>query len=159
MLVYQAGQNLDLELLHWWTRLNQDGELDKLLGPSRWALGPFIADFSTCPLLMYDRDEIGWRYASWIFPFMGGGAFGCWIRPDLRLKGSRQSYNAFIETMRQGFKLYDVLVITTKQVPVVHKARKLGYTSNGEIPFLFEGETAYVLHMTKGTFEAKYGIG
>ena len=152
MKTYEPGQNLDIELVQWWERLARDGDLAKLVGSSLWPLASFLAHFASCPMLLYDTDAEGWTIVAWAFPFMGGGTFGCWIRPDQRSGGKRAHLRFVVNALRRAFDLYPVLVNTTKQDAVVPKTEALGYTYLGRVPYLFDGEPAHVLYMTKEQF-------
>jgi hypothetical protein len=154
MRTYSPGQELDIELVQWWEHLVRDGDLTKLVGSSLWPLSAFLAHFAACPTLLYDTDEHGWTVVAWVFPFMGGGTFGCWIRPDQRLGGSRKNLRCIVNALHRGFDLYPVLINTTKQDAIVPKTEALGYTYVGKIPYLFDGESCHVLYMTKEQFSA-----
>lgn len=156
MKLYEPGQCYDAELLAWYTRLVADGDLEKLVGPSLWPLGAFLEHFRSCPMLYYDADSDGWWFASWAFPFMGGGTWGVWFREDRRGKvvSGRQGMRHIRASLEAAFAQYPVLVNVTKQPVVVPKTEKLGYTYLGSIPHLFEGETAHVLALSRENFEA-----
>lgn len=157
MKTYEAGQNFDADLVRWWGQLVADGDLQKLVGSSLWSMSSFLPHFASCPVLLYDEDDKGWTIVCWVYPFMGGGTFGCWIRPDQRLIGRRKHFKFVLNALRRGFDLFPVLVNTTKQDAIVPKTEALGYTYLGVVPYLFDGEPAHVLYMTKEQFSEHVG--
>lgn len=153
---YVRGQDYDTALAAWYVQLVKDGDLEKILGSSLWALGAFMEHFRSCCFLLYEADELGWWYVSWLFPFMHGGTWGVWFRQDRRgrINSHRVGVQHLRESLRRAFEIYPVLVNTTKQPAIVAKTRKLGYTYLGEIPLLFDGEPCHVLYLTKEQFYA-----
>jgi hypothetical protein len=153
MQVYRPGDRADLPLLHWYAQLVAADDLAKLVGPSLFPLAAFLRHFTDprC-VLFYEADAQGWWIAAWVFPLMGGGTWGLWLRPDKRAAGSRRALAFIVETLHAALTLYPVLVNTTKQDDVVAKTKRLGYTYLGRIPYLFEGEPCHVLYLTREAF-------
>jgi len=152
--VYQPGQQADVALLAWYAHLSATGDLPKLLGPSVWSMAAFMRHFTDPQaILMYEEDAQGWAAVTWVFPLMGGGTWGLWVRPDVRASGSRRVMSFIIESLAVAMSQYPVLVNTTKQADVVAKTGRLGYSYLGKIPLLFEGEDCHVLYMTREMFQ------
>jgi hypothetical protein len=151
--VYVPGERGDVPLLHWYAQLAASGDLTRLLGPSIYSMAAFMAHFtSPSANLYYIEDEKGWMAAAWVFPFLGGGTWGLWVREDKRSSGSRQILDLIMETLEDCFSAYPVLVNTTKQPDIVAKTCRLGYKYIGVIPYLFEGDECHVMYMTKEMF-------
>lgn len=143
-----------MPLLNWYMQLWQSEDIQKLLGPSLWTLNAFIKNFTASDVaLFYEQDDRGWWAATWVFPFMGGATWGLWVRADKRASGSRRAMHLIMDSLSWGLLRYPVLVNTTKQLPIVEKTARLGYTYLGRIPWLFEGEDCHVLYMTREMFE------
>lgn len=152
MYLYQPGQNGDSELLAWYLRLIDDGDLTKLFGSVPQPLAAFVKDF-TDPVtdLVYDADEQGWWIVGWVKPFMAGASWGLWVRPDKR--GSAAAVEFTLKLHELAFEQYPVLVLGTRQEHVVAQMGGLGYTAMGTVPDLFGvGEPGHVMHLHRTVF-------
>lgn len=127
--------------------------MQKLLGPTLWSMSAFMKNFTEPGMvLFYDADEKGWWIVSWVFPFMGGGTWGLWVRQDKRASGSRVGLSHIMRSLDFATTRHPVIVNTTKQPEIIAKTQRLGYTYIGMIPLLFDGEDCHVLHMTREVF-------
>lgn len=153
--LYTPGQDGDIELLQWYGQLVASGDLQKIVGPSLYPLAPFLRNFIDPTVdLFYLADERGWWIVGWTFPLMGGGTWGLWVRNTERRPGqAREAMTFIMDTLDLATQRFPVLVVTTKQPPIVAKAQRLGYTYLGVVPLLFEGESCHVLHLTRAAFE------
>lgn len=155
--IYQPGEAGDGPLFHWYAQLTATGDIHKILGPSVHSISAFMRHFTDpSARLYYLFDDDGWWAVAWSFPMAGGGAWGFWLREDKRAVGSRLALAFIMATLNDALSRFPVLVNVTKQPEVVEKTQRLGYTYVGEIPYLFEGETAYVLQMTREAFEPRF---
>ena len=155
MEIYVPGQDGDLELLRWWAELHETGEIESLVGPSLYPIAAFTRHFTNeNAQLYYLADEKGWRAAAWTFPFMSGGTWGLWIRKDTRHTGAKEVFQFILDSLDDAFSRYPVLVNIVKVPENIEKTKKLDYTYIGSVPYIFEGEEAHFLAMTKYDWES-----
>lgn len=158
MTQYVPGQSGDIALVQWYTQLAASGDLQRLVGPSLYPMGAFLAHFtSPACVLWYEEDENGWWAVATTFPLMGGGSWGLWVRSSCRAMGyAKRALQLIMCSLAISLSAYPVLVNVTKDRAVVDKTCRLGYTYLGEIPFLFEGDSAHVLYMTREAFMPRW---
>lgn len=152
MNLYRPGQNGDAELLAWYLRLVNDDDLVKLFGSCPQPLNAFVKDF-TDPVtdLVYEADEQGWWVVGWVKPFMAGASWGLWVRPDKR--GSAGAVEFTLKLHELAFEQFPVMVLGTRQEPVVAQMAGVGYTLLGSIPDLFGvDETGYLMQLHRSVF-------
>lgn len=154
MNVYQPGQNGDAELLAWYLRLVQDGELANLFGKLLQPLGLFMRNFTDEEMnLCYEADDQGWWIVGWARPFMGGASWGLWVRPDKR--DSAEAVEFTLKLHELAFEHFGLLVLATHQDKVVASMKRMGYTEIGAVPHLFGAELAgQLMYLTRRDFEA-----
>lgn len=152
MYRYEKGQNGDAELLAWYLRMIDDGDLDKLYGALIASLSDFLQNY-TDPLatVLYDADERGWWVVGWYRPFMGTGSWGMWVRPDKR--GSLEAIDFAFGLHALAFETFETLTLATMQEPIVVKMTQLGYNHLGVVPGLFGHERpGHLMFLTRDAF-------
>lgn len=152
MMIYQPGQNGDAELLAWYLRLCDEGDLTRLYGHLGQPLSDFIKNYTDpMAMLAYEADDQGWWIVGWIKPFMGGASWGLWIRPDKRRTASAVSFALKLHEL--GFEHFPCLMLATTQDEVVASMKRMGYTYLGIVPSLFGGdEGGHVMYLTRKDF-------
>jgi hypothetical protein len=146
----------DFLLLSWWNTLIEDGELfdvfaeDTASTPSGF-LSLFAAPTTT---MFYQRDDAGLTVVMWFEPFMGNAALGMWARKDYR---HRHWWSTLLTVLRWVFADVPLVLYITKRQHVVDSSLAVGFTSMGEMPYLYRGVTGYIAYMTREMFEEKYG--
>lgn len=154
MHTYLPGETGDATLLHWYLHLVQTGDLQRIVGPSLYPLSAFIGHF-TDPraTVQYLFDDDGWWIVSWTFPLGSGASWGLWVRGDKRGSGTRAGLGFIMESLASALARYPVLVNMAKEQAIVAKTQRLGYTYLGAVPYLYDGDTAHLLYMTREMFE------
>lgn len=153
MRVYvPGGFEDDFALLAWWLKMGETGDLEKVFTKAAWPLTSFVAGFAPPTTLWYEADEQGWTAAAWIWPLMSGATYSLWLREDKRK--SRESYEFIHETVRTALSTYPVLLYVTRAEAVVRQGKSLGFIPCGELPYLWDGDSAYLGVATPFTYEA-----
>lgn len=154
MTVYEPGIHSDLLLLDWYQTMAQasDGfttDLERAFSVTMAPLAAFLTELRRC-FLVYEADDSGIWFAAWFDPAMTGAYHHAWIRADRR--ASKGALAAMIESLYLGLQKWPVLISVTKQPSVVSAIRGLGFTTLGDIPWLFDGETATISWLDSAHF-------
>lgn len=152
MVKYQIGVKEDLALLAWWYHLANSGDLEATFNRETAALTQFFKVFEAPTELYYEQDDQGFTVASWLTPMMDGAFFSLWIRADKRQ--SKSSLNFIIELLGTALARYKVLLFVTRNENVMELAKRIGFEPKGEIPYLFDGDTAFVGTLTPFALES-----
>ncbi len=151
---YRPESFYDWLLIDLWAKMQANGDLQKtMLGGSQSLLAfcRVLATPETC--LAYDQE--GPYFAAWCEPVMAGVALGFWVREDKRK--SRICLKLAHQLLTQLFTCYPTIVVITKDPDVSQFHAHFGFTYAGEIPHVYDGETAYMSFLTRETYQAKYG--
>lgn len=151
---YEAGQDLDLELLVWWRDLVALGELTEMFGTGAQCLSGFfdlMAKPTTVLLYTMNADGSHWTRAAWFVPFLNGGAWSFWLHPDVR--HHRASLAFMVRSLQTGFTHWPLIMgISTNHV-TAGMANRFGFSIVGTFPELLEdGRPCYVSYLSKADF-------
>ncbi len=144
---YDGSDQHDALVAQWFLEIKNSGDLANLFCPTYQHLGRIYAFFQReCAMVFQVREGRIVRLA-WFEPQMSGAFFGCWVTPALR---SRVETIHWIEAVSLlGFEQYKVLIATTKQDKLLDVLQRFGYTLVGAIPYIWQGEAAWVLSLVK----------
>lgn len=147
MTLYDRDRH-EMFVLKWWTDLNANpAELENLFAKPLRNLTTILNWAASTVKVMFETDWDGIWAAAWVEPYMSGAFFGAWIRPDKRhTKAALQFINQAYDT---ALGYFPVLIGLTKQKNLHELHLRLGYEYVGEVPYLFDGQTAYEYRMTK----------
>lgn len=149
-LYYPSREN-DLEIVRWWIRLERDGDLDKLMLEGGRTVNDLFRMVSAPKAMLYAATpEDGIWFAMWFEPCLNGAFCGAWLAKDKR--GSRQGVYAFLDAWTWALAAFPVLIGVTKQTDLLRIHRRVGYTVLGSVPFLFDGQEATVMYLTRRAF-------
>ena len=156
--MYQPRTEQDVLLAGWWKFLRDSNELHKLFPADQHALSSFLASFAKPVELVYQLNDGGEVCrAAWFSPSMQVGAEGgMWIHPDLR--ASKDSYAFVLRCLEVALDTWGVIFGITKQPALLDAHIQLGYTVSEELPSAWDGESAWIVLLTKRAFqEARHG--
>lgn len=163
--VYVPGEGGDAVLLHWYLHLVKTNDLHKIVGPSMYSLASFMKQFTDPRTrLYYLYDDEGWWIVAWTFPLGSGASWGLWVREDKRASGTRAGLAFIMSTLADSLATYPVLLNLAKDPAIVAKTKRLGYAYLGCVPYLYDGDDAHLMYMTREMFaplmerwEARHG--
>jgi hypothetical protein len=148
---YRRTELHDLAMIKWYSELCRTGDLEKVFTKSAHPLSRFFECFASPRELFFDTTKGLITFAMWFEPVMTGGALvGLWIAPDRRHHPS--TYKLLITLYSKAFEVYPLLMGITKQEELLKPHLKLGYTCNGRLPGIWDGEDAWLLTLTKEDF-------
>ena len=118
------------------------------------SLHSFLSTFQPPNQLLFKSDlKLGLWFAAWLEPALSGAFVGLWCQDKMR------HTKALLETVEEaldyGLYQYPVLIGVTKQENLLDAYRRLGYNVLGKVPLIFDGEDAWIAHITRGSFEAR----
>ncbi len=152
MTVYDGSPQADLLLLDWWTRMAATTDLEQAFSVVHASAGSFFQSFRPPNILIYEVDDEGIWFAAWFDPVMSGAFYGLWIAPPMRL--SMSALRAVQASVAFGLEKFPVLIGATRHVKVARQAARFGARILGDIPNLFDGETATIGYITNETVRA-----
>jgi hypothetical protein len=152
--VYAPGENGDAGLAQWYLQLVTSGDLHKTVGNSLTSMSAFMREFTDPKTtLFYLPDDNGWWIVAWVTRIGNGGSYGLWIREDKRPSGARVGLAFVMATQAAALAAFPVLLNIVKDPEVVEKTKRLGYAYLGCVPYLYDGEDAHLLYMTREMYE------
>lgn len=150
---YQPHTEHDVLIAGWWKFLRDTDELHKLFPAAQQSLSNFLAAFARPVELAFqlnDRGEL--CRASWFSPSLQVGAEGgMWIHPDLR--ASKDSMAFVLRCLEVALDTWGVVFGVTKQPALLDAHIQLGYTVSEELPNAWDGDSAWIVILTKRAFE------
>ena len=155
---YQPRSEQDVLVAGWWKFLNDTHELHKLFPASQQSLSSFLTSFARPVELVFQLNDGGEICrAAWFSPSMQVGAEGgMWIHPDLR--ASKDSMAFVLRCLEVALDTWGVVFGITKQPALLDAHIQLGYTVSEELPNAWDGESAWIVMLTKAAFqEARHG--
>lgn len=150
---YQPRSEQDVLVSGWWKFLLDIDELHKLFPASQHSLSSFLASFARPVELVFQLNDGGEVCrAAWFSPSMQVGAEGgMWIHPDLR--ASKDSMAFVLRCLEVALDTWGVVFGVTKQPALLAAHTQLGYTVSEELPNAWDGESAWIVILTKRAFE------
>ena len=151
--LYVPSFEHDAALAGWYKNLIDSGEFEKLFTENFRPLSKFMQTFQPPTVLAMSMDEMGEIWATmWFTPYDGAKSAltSAWIKEDRR--GTLEARKARDFCYEMAFKVWDVLVSTTRQEGLLRYLRQIGYNIVGSIPNLVEGDEAWILYLTKENF-------
>jgi hypothetical protein len=148
--VYVPNRDNDLEIVRWWVRMERDGDLDKLMMEGARSVSDLFRLVQPPKAMLWLLDDEGVWFAMWFEQCFGGAFCGAWLRQDRR--GSRQGVWAFLDAWTWALTAWPVLIGVTKQPELAAIHRKVGYTTLGAIPTIFDGQEATIMYLTRSAF-------
>lgn len=150
---YQPHSEQDVLVAGWWKFLCDTDELHKLFPASQHSLSSFLASFARPVELVFQLNDGGEVCrAAWFSPSMQVGAEGgMWIHPDLR--ASKDSMAFVLRCLEVALDTWGVVFGVTKQPALLDAHIQLGYTVSEELPNAWDGDSAWIVILTKRAFE------
>lgn len=150
MTIYQPGIHEDLLLLNWYMDLGSGPDFERTFSAELASCGAFL-DSMRKTLLVYETDEKGIWFAAWFDRIMSAGTFGLWFRADKRHE--KTTLKTVLEALNFGLERFPVLLFVTRDADVMAQGQKLGFQTMGEVPWLFDGESAVVAWLDRARFD------
>lgn len=154
MEIYSPGVAWDLRLLNWWAHLVDTGDITKVFNAEMQSPSAFLAYFQRPTSLFTLTEEEQVKLAIWYTPALSGAMLNIWAAPKYRF-GRYSPY--VIDTMRQVLGIVPIVLFITRSRRVVHEAEKAGFTSAGQIPAVYFGESAYFGYFSREEFVKQHG--
>jgi hypothetical protein len=101
--------------------------------------------------LIYTVDGEGVSVAAWFEPVISGTLMGIWVEPKYRR--SREVAQLVGKIYDAALSTYRVILGITKQERLLREHVKVGYEIVGGVPYLYDGETAWMVCLTREGFE------
>jgi hypothetical protein len=152
MIVYDGSPEADLLLIEWWTRMAATADLDRAFSVVHASVGAFFQSFRPPSTLLYKVEGQRIWFAAWFDPVMNGAFYGLWIAPHMRI--TMAALEAVEESIAFGLSKYPVLIGATRIPKLARQTERFGAKVLGDIPKLFDGETATIGYITAETFRA-----
>ena len=149
---YTPGFIEDMSLLAWWLHLGETGDLERCFSRTAACLTVFTRLFDEPTELYFARDDNGWFAASWITPLMDGATYSLWLREDKRQ--SREALQFIHMALQTALAKYPVVLFVTRAEGVMRQSQAFGFTVLGEVPYLFDGDSAWVGVVTPFAYES-----
>lgn len=156
--IYTQNQAEDLLMLRWWIKLNETGDLERLILPESRRLSPFLNTYKQPTTMIYSLAPDGeFDNTFWATPVDDTSKHraaycGAWSRTDLRGRRRQLHFAAFVYSF--AFEFYDTLLGMTWQQDLLDLHQKFGYNIVGCIPNLYDEDFLYIVHLTKANFQA-----
>jgi hypothetical protein len=148
---YKPGEQTDLLLATWWAKLHSNGDLFNAFPVSLGNLSSFLLWFRPPNSLIYTVDGEGVSVAAWFEPVISGTLMGIWVEPKYRR--SREVAQLVGKIYDAALSTYRVILGITKQERLLREHVKVGYEIVGGVPYLYDGETAWMVCLTREGFE------
>lgn len=143
---YRGTAAEDVLLAGWWHQMEADGDLGLFAAGSRTMSELFRLMAAPGKALLYQFDARGLWIAYWAEQLLGALMTGFWIRHDRRR--TREAGWEFL-CVSDLVTSWGTVVGVTKQREIVRLHERFGYTVVGEIPGMFDGETAIILTLSR----------
>lgn len=154
--IYSQSPAEDLTLLRWWIHLSETGDINDLILPEARRLSPFLRVFRFPTALIYTLDSTdSISNAFWAAPVDGESthrAAYCGAWSHFNSRGKRHQYNFIHLAYTFAFEFYDALLGMTWQPNLLDLHQKLGYSTVGCIPHLYDEDFLYIVHLTRDAF-------
>jgi len=148
---YSSTPEEDLMISLWWAEIRANGELGEVFASDCQSLGNFFPLFKPPNWLFYKRDAKGPQLMLWASPLMSAACVGIWLAPRSRI--DPEVYRAVQLIYHALFQVYPVNVGITKRKKLLTTFESLGYNVVGKIDGLLDGETTWIVHLSKEAFE------
>lgn len=152
MRIYSHTFEEDLLLFRWWIKLNETGDIKKLLPISSHRLGAFLSLFESPTILFYALDRNGEiEYVSWFKDPAGSSIFaGFWANQGLR--GTRRFIELIFTSGPVIFEFYDSILGLTWQIDLLRLHMKIGYKVVGNLENFLDQPSVWMVRVTKEDF-------
>ena len=148
---YRSTPEEDFMIYLWWVEMRASGELAEIFSTNCQALGNFYPLFKPPNLLFYKADAKGPQLMLWASPLLSAISVGIWLAPRSRI--DTEVYRAVQIIYHALFQAYPVNVGITKREKLLTTFEGLGYNTVGKIDGLLDGEAAWIVHLSKESFE------
>jgi hypothetical protein len=152
MTLYDGSPQADLLLLEWWTRMAATGDLERAFSAAHASVGNFFGSFRPSSILIYEVDDQGIWFAAWFDPVMSGAFYGLWVAPHKR--STKVAFHTVQESIAFGLEKFPILIGAIREDRVAKQAVRFGARILGNLPHVFDGETATIVYLTTETFRA-----
>jgi len=152
--LYRGTVDEDILIAEWWDSLGD--ELPKLVTESAYSLSSFYSLFKSPNMMSYTVRDRKMESVHWAEPVSTSPHaifFSSWSSKALRGTKRHAILMATIYEILFSMDQKTILGIT-KQQELLELHSKLGYEIMGPVPHLFDGDEAWVMYLTKESFEA-----
>lgn len=143
---YRGTADEDLLIAQWYLRMVNDGDLPHVFSRDSWTLSALFRIVGPPKVLTYETDAEGIWFAFWAESFMNAVMTGLWIRQGKR---SRLGLYNFLDVAAFHLARVPTIFGITKQEKLLELHENLGYTVVDEVAGLFDGETAWLVKLTR----------
>ena len=153
ILRYEPGVEMDLAAAGAWSRIKQEGDLDRIFPQGSQALSDFFRLLSGPNKgMFFEADGTGIWLAVWYEQVLGTLYIGVWVARGRR---SRRALRTILTIFENALRAFPAMLAVTKQRAIVHILGRLGGEVLGEVPGMWgEGQAAWLLMMTREGFAA-----
>ncbi len=151
MFVYDYSAEHDLAITNWWLTIRDNGELKEIFTQSVQSLSAFLGMFAPPRTLVFEADEKRIWLAVWLDPIMSGVFLGLWLASDKR--HSPGALRSILTIYELALRQWPVIIGVSRQKDLLRVHERLGYTTLGVIPHLYDGDDAMIFVLTKEGFE------
>lgn len=157
LIRYESNVETDLLLTKWWMLLAETRDLEQVFTADYAVLSRFLFGFQPPTTLLYATDAEGIWFAAWVDPIMSGAFFGFWVREAYRPSVSSNMEPTLAvthEAFTTFFREYPILFQISRSHHIMELAERLGGHVMGSVPYIFDGESAFVAYLTREGFKS-----
>lgn len=152
MILYDRSVEHDLLVSQWWAQLHTDGDIETLIFRDSRSLSRFLEMLQPPTQLLFETDGTRIIFAAWFQPAFDGAFYSLWIAKEWRTVP--KALDLVHQSYAIGFEQWPVLMGVTKQARLKKSHERLGYVwYEPPIPYLFDGEPAWLVVLTKERWE------
>lgn len=152
MDVYQKTEEQDLRLLQWWQHLIETKELESTYTAEARCLSKFYKLFDSPRVCAFGADAHGIYMAFTLEPLLNVAYCSLWVKENYRTH--KAVYKEVKLCYEKALENYPVLVGITRHEHLLAEHVKWGYTVVGQIPHMIDGQTAWIVTLTRDGFDA-----
>lgn len=144
----------DWVLIDLWGKMQRDGSIEGAMLPSAQSLLSFCHLLAKPDETHFAMDREGPYFCAWTEPIMSGISLGLWVREDKRK--SRQCLIFGHKVLETLFKRFPIVIVITQNEMTRRFHQHFGFISSYEIPYIYNGNTAYISYLTKEKYTEKF---
>ena len=144
----------DWVLVDLWGKMQRDRSLEGSILTNAQTLHAFMSLLAHPGETRFALDAQGPYFCTWCEPVMSGISLGLWVREDKRK--SRQCLIFGHQVFAELFKRYKVILVITRDETTKQFHEHFGFTFGCVIPYIYDGDSAYISFLTKETYEKKF---
>ena len=153
--LYHGTPDEDIIIAKWWDSMFGTPEFSDLVASTAHSLSAFYTMFRPPNMMAYTVRDAAIESAHWAEPVSTSDKavfFSSWCAESLR--GTKRQAVLMTTIYELLFNMdKSVILGITKQEKLLDLHRKLGYVILDPVPYLFDGDSAWIMYLTREGFE------